>query len=151
MWSDMNWKVAPLMPPVDQILPSVDVNPAWLACLAGDGRFGGDAAHDPAGHPDTSRLSTSWVESKNPLPVASPPIAYSDPPEYANPKSALAGVNAGPVDQVPVVMSSRSVVALLASGADAPLEEDLSAIEPGTVPALAPEGVPENPPTTYRY
>ncbi len=117
----MNWNVWPTIPPVDQILPSVDVNPAWFACLAGDGRFGGLAAHAPAGHAPTLRLSTSWVESKNAPPVASPPIAYNDPPEYANAKSALAGVNTGPVDQVPAVMSNLSVVRLFASGAEAPL------------------------------
>jgi len=133
------------------MLPSADVNPASLPCRAGAGRFGVDDAHVPAGHAPTLRLSTSPVESKNAPPVASPPIAYSDPPEYASAKSARAGVNAGPVDHVPVLMSSLRVVPLFASGAAAFLFAAPFTNDAGTPLLDAPFGVPENPPTMYRY
>src|SRR6188472_206360 len=138
------------MPPVDHILPSEEVKPAWLAWRLGLGSTGGDAAQLPAGHAETDRVSTRLVESKNPPPVASPPIAYNDPFWYASPKSALAGVNAGPVVQVPVLMSRRRVVKLLASGDSVdlpcPLSLALLAIEVELRTScglgLLPKGVP---------
>lgn len=109
-----------LIPPVDQIFPALE-NPAWLACLA-DGNRGGDADHVPAGHALTFNSSTNVVELKYPPPVASPPIAKSllDALSYASPKSALCGVNTGPVDHVPAAMSSLYVPVLLAAGACGP-------------------------------
>jgi hypothetical protein len=144
------------MPPVDHILPSVDVNPAWLACRLGVGSNGGDAAHAPAGQVLTFNSSTRFVESKKPPPVASPPIAISFPPLYARPKSARAGVKAGPVVHVPVVISRRRVVRLFASGTDGDLPCPLALLTTevrlstscGDCPL---KGVPEKPPTTYRY
>jgi hypothetical protein len=56
------------------------------------------------------------VLSKYEPPVLSPPIAYSLLPSYASPKSALAGVNAGPVSHEFVAMLKRSVVVEFASG-----------------------------------
>ena len=102
----------PLIPPVDQISPParpVELKPAWFACRTGAGRLGGEATQVPAGQPATSSSSTRSVELKKEPPLASPPIAYSFVPAEARPKSARAGVNAGPLDQVPVVMSRRMV------------------------------------------
>src|SRR5215467_615435 len=84
------------------------------------GRSGGEVTQVPAGQVPTGSSSTSLLESKKPPPVVSPPSAYSllVPGSYANPKSALAIVNAGPVVHTPgaELMSRRMVVVLFASG-----------------------------------
>ena len=129
-WSLKNWNVAPLIPPVDHTSPPTRpvVKDPRLAWRGGLGSGSAAEVHVPLGQPEMSRLSTAVVESKNPPPLVSPPIAYSVLPEFAIARSDRAGVNVGPVDHVPVDMSSRIVVLRFVPGLAAP-----------------------QPPTMYRY
>ena len=55
------------MPPVDQISPPtrpVELPPNEFACLTGDGRFGGEATHEPAGQVAVFSSLTASVELK---------------------------------------------------------------------------------------
>jgi len=59
--------VFPLIPPVDQISPPtrpVELPPNEFACLTGDGKFGGEATHEPAGHVAVFSSLTTSVELK---------------------------------------------------------------------------------------
>ena len=108
-----------MIPPVDQISPParpVELKPDEFAWRTGAGRLGGESAQLPPGQLAVSSSLTRPVESKKPPPVRSPPIAYSFVPKEASAKSARCGLKAGPLDQVPVVMSRRMVAVELAAG-----------------------------------
>src|SRR4029077_15955323 len=120
----------------------------------GNGRLGGEVTQVPAGQVPTGTSSTSLVESKKPPPVVSPPIAYNlfVPESYANPKSALPIVNAGPVLHTPgtEVMSKRHVVVMFASGTGSLGCRFLDSTEL-CAPATLSGPLASKPPTTYRY
>jgi hypothetical protein len=96
-----------LKPPVLQTRPGL-TKPAELPCRA-EGRTDGEGTQAPAGQALISSSSTKSEKSLKPPPFVSPPMAKSFVPDAASPKSARAGVNAGPVVHTPgaLVISSR--------------------------------------------